>query len=258
MSNVIHYSVENACAHIYIENPPVNALSLAAFRAMDSFLEQAEADETVRVVLITAAGTKAFVAGIDIKEVLAFSGEEMADFNQVSGRVLHRIETSRKPVVCAVNGLAYGAGFELALACDFRVASKNAVFALPEITLGIIPGGGGTQRLTRLIGEALSKEMIMLGRSLNVEEAKAVGLICAATDTDMLADKARELVLELQKRPAVALAEAKRVIHHTFDVPLETGLSNENAAFMVAFGSIDGREGIKAFAEKRKPAFVGK
>ncbi|WAH36287.1 enoyl-CoA hydratase/isomerase family protein [Alicyclobacillus dauci] len=258
MSDVVSYFVDGVCARIHIENPPVNALNLEAFAALDSYLCEAERDDEVCVILITAAGTKAFVAGIDIKQVLTFEDDEMGHFNGVSGRALRRIESCSKPVVCAVNGLAYGAGFELALACDFRLAAQNAVFALPELTLGIIPGGGGTQRLTRLIGEARSKEITMLGRSLSADEAKTVGLVCDVVGAEELQNKAQELVNHLAKRPAVALAQAKRVIHLALDVPLESGLTEENQAFMTAFSSVDGREGVRAFSERRKPVFVGK
>jgi enoyl-CoA hydratase len=258
MTEILSYSVDRGVAWIEIDNPPVNALNLSAFVALHNYLAMAEEDDGVRVIVITAAGSKAFVAGIDIKEVLTFGREEMAAFNRVSGSALRRLESVRKPVIAAVGGIAYGAGFELALACDFRIAAEHAVFALPELNLGIIPGGGGTQRLTRLIGEARAKEVIMLGRPLDAVRAEKLGLLCEVCAADALREKARELAEELIRRPAVALAEAKRSIHAALDGSLEQGLMLENEAFLTAFASADGREGITAFAEKRKPVFVGK
>ncbi|MCL6634111.1 MAG: enoyl-CoA hydratase/isomerase family protein [Alicyclobacillus herbarius] len=258
MTEILSYSVYEGVAWIEIDNPPVNALNLSGFVALLSHLATAEEDERVRVIVITGNGNKAFVAGIDVKEVLTFGREEMVAFNRVSGSALRRLESMRKPVIAVVGGIAYGAGFELALACDFRIAAEHAVFALPELTLGIIPGGGGTQRLTRLIGEARAKEIIMLGRSLDAARAKELGLLCEVCAADALREKAHELANELMRRPAVALAEAKRAIHAALDGPLEEGLMLENEAFLTAFASADGREGIAAFAEKRKPVFVGR
>lgn len=256
--SLIEYSVTDACAHIHIDNPPVNALSLAAFQELDRCLKQAESDDSVRVVWISGGGQKAFVAGIDIKEVQAFSADEMQAFNGVSGATLSRIEAMNKPVVCSVNGMALGAGFELALACDFRIASENASFGLPELTLGIIPGGGGTQRLTRVIGEARSKEVILLGRTLSAQDAHALGLVTAVTPLEELEAQVQTVLETLVKRPAVAMAAAKHAIQNAFDQPLQAGLQVENQAFMQAFTSADGQEGIHAFAERRRPVFIGR
>lgn len=257
MSDIIRFSVHEGCGRLHIDHPPVNALNQSAFAALDDYLAQAEENDDVRVVLITAAGEKAFVAGIDIKEVQAFTAEEMAEFNRISGRALKRIEALTKPVVAVVNGLALGAGFELALACDFRVAASNAVFGLPELSLGIIPGGGGTQRLTRLIGAARAKEVMMLGRSLRAQEAKALGLVCDIADLAALSGKADELAAKLLQSPKVALSQVKWAIQRALDVPLEVGLMDENSAFMSTFTSVDGQAGIQAFAQRRKPIFVG-
>lgn len=256
--SAITYTVSDSYARIHIDNPPVNALCLSAFRDIDHCLQQAEDDESVRVVWISGGGHKAFVAGIDIKEVLAFSVDEMEAFNQVSGGALTRIAALRKPVICSVNGLALGAGFELALACDFRIASENASFGLPELSLGIIPGGGGTQRLTRLIGEARTKEVILLGRTLSAQEAQSLGLVTAVVPLDEMEARVTATVETLVKRPAVAIASAKHAIQSAFEQPLQAGLQVENEAFMHAFTSEDGQEGIRAFAERRNPVFVGR
>lgn len=255
---VMEYTVTEACARIHIVNPPVNALSLSAFADLDRLLQRAENDDSVRAVWISAGGQKAFVAGIDIKEVQAFSVDEMAAFHRVSGAALSRIAAMTKPVICSVNGMALGAGFELALACDFRIAAENASFGLPELTLGIIPGGGGTQRLTRLVGEARSKEVILLGRSLSAEEAHTFGLVSAVVPPEELEAEVKSMVETLVARPAVAMASAKRAIQSAFEQPLQAGLQVENQAFMQAFTSEDGQEGIRAFAQRRRPAFVGK
>ncbi|MBX5436571.1 MAG: enoyl-CoA hydratase/isomerase family protein [Alicyclobacillaceae bacterium] len=258
MSELLRYTVEAGVARIHVDNPPVNAFNRAMFEQLDAYVSRAEADDNVHVVVISAAGAKAFVAGIDIKEVGGFGPEEMKSFGQVSGGVLAHLESCGKPVICAVNGIAYGAGFELALACDFRVASRNAVFALPELTLGLIPGGGGTQRLTRLIGEARAKEVILLGRPLPAEQAHQLGLVCDVVDAEALEQRTAELAAELLKRPRVALAQAKRAIHQALDVTLADGLRFEQESFLVAFNSEDGREGVRAFREKRQPVFVGR
>ncbi|AEJ43751.1 enoyl-CoA hydratase/isomerase family protein [Alicyclobacillus acidocaldarius] len=255
MSSIIQMTVESNCARISIHNPPVNALNRAAFEALYECIKEAEKDPNVRVVVIVGSGKKSFVAGIDVKEVAQYDARQMAEFNCISGRALRAIEQCTKPVVCVVSGIAYGAGFELALACDFRLAAQNAVFALPELSLGIIPGGGGTQRLTRCVGPAKAKEIVMLGRPLPAEEAKALGVACDVVEPEKLEEATTNLVNELIQRPLIALAEAKLAIANALDVPIEAGLSLEQRAFMTAFQSRDGQEGIRAFVEKRKPVF---
>ncbi|MCL6627264.1 MAG: enoyl-CoA hydratase/isomerase family protein [Alicyclobacillus shizuokensis] len=258
MAKHLQLRIEDGVAWVEVDNPPVNAFSLAAFAQLDDVLTQIQQDDAVRVVVLTAKGDKAFVAGIDIKEVAAYGRAEMAAFNRVSRAALGKLETLPKPVIAAVSGAAYGAGFELALACDFRIAAAHAVFALPELTLGIIPGGGGTQRLTRLVGEARAKEVILLGRPLTADEAKDWGLVCEVYEAQNLLDGARDFARKLSERPAVALGEAKRVIHAAFDNPLSHGLDLENEAFLKVFASQDAHEGITAFREKRRPAFIGR
>jgi enoyl-CoA hydratase len=255
---MVTVSLEDGFAWIRIENPPVNAMSLEGFQQLNRCLEEIEQNPSVRVVFLTAAGSKAFVAGIDIRQAMSFTEQDMVEFNRVSRKALDRIESLKQPVVAVVGGAAYGAGFELALACDFRIAAEGAVFALPELNLGIIPGGGGTQRLTRLIGEARSKECILLGRPLTAGEAKALGLVHDVVPGDSLREAALKLGRELAKRAPIALAEAKRVIHQAMDVPLDQGLDLEADAFMTVFRSADAKEGMQAFAEKRAPVFQGK
>lgn len=255
MSEWVSFDVEGPLGWIRINHPPVNALSRAGFEQLGRCLAQAAEDDEVRVVLVTGAGPKVFIAGIDIHEVQSMTIEEMIAFNSVSRWVFSQVERMSKPVIAVVNGAAYGAGCELALACDFRVAGLNAVFALPEVGLGIIPGGGGTQRLTRLVGVGKSKEMILLGRPVKALEAKDLGLVTEVVEPEQLAEAARRMGLELAKKSKVALAQAKRAIQAAMDLPLEAGLSLENEAFMAAFNSVDRHEGMTAFLEKRAPVF---
>ncbi|MBX5467408.1 MAG: enoyl-CoA hydratase/isomerase family protein [Firmicutes bacterium] len=258
MSGQVHYEPMGAAVRLRIDNPPVNALSPEMVEQLDHGLSRAEADPAVAAVVIASTGAKAFMAGLDIKAVGDYSVEAMAAFGQMSARVLSHVETSPKPVICAVQGIAYGAGFELALACDFRLATPQAVFALPELTLGLIPGGGGTQRLTRLVGASRAKQVILLGESIAAAEAAAMGLLVAVVEPDALDAKVAELVARLSERPPVALAEAKRAIHRGQDLPLELGLEWERQAFLNAFRSEDAQEGLRAFREKRPPVFRGR
>ncbi|MCL6593014.1 MAG: enoyl-CoA hydratase/isomerase family protein [Alicyclobacillus sp.] len=258
MSGVVHCRIDDGVMRLTIDHPPVNALNRQAFLTIEEHVRAAESCPEVRVLVLEAAGSKAFAAGIDIREVSGFTADDMAQFGELTRRVLTALETCGKPVVCAVQGPAYGAGFELALACDVRVATEQAVFALPELNLGIIPGGGGTQRLSRLIGLARAKEVVLLGKPLSAQAAKDLGLVWDVVPAERLEECVQVLVAELCKRPAVALAQAKRALLAAWETHLSDGLSVEQEAFMTAFTSEDGREGVAAFAERRSPVFTGR
>lgn len=256
MSGVVSLTFEDGLAWISIENPPVNALSSVAFAELEAALSAVERSREARVVLIAAKGPRAFVAGIDLREVLGFGTDAMMEFNRVSRQALQHVEALPQPVVAVVGAAALGAGCELALACDFRIAGERASFALPEVGLGIIPGGGGTQRLTRLVGEARSKDLIMRGRVLSARQALDLGLVNeVAADAELIA-RATGFAKELCLRPGLALAEAKRLIHAAPQLPLAEGLAEETRAFMRAFASSDGQEGMRAAMERRPPRFA--
>jgi enoyl-CoA hydratase len=211
----------------------------------------------VKVVIITGAGKKAFIAGADIAAMSTMSSIEALQFAVAGKETVSRIEAMSKPVIAAVNGLALGGGCELAMACDFRVAASSAVFGHPEINLGIIPGNGGTQRLTRLVGISKAKEIIMLGEMIAAERALQIGLVHQVVESEKLMTEAIQLAQKLAQKAPVALAMAKRSIRRAAGSDTEEGLDFELNCFANCFSTQDQKEGMKAFLEKRSPRFVG-
>jgi enoyl-CoA hydratase len=218
--------------------------------ALDSFDRLPEIGATV-----LAGGEKTFAAGADIKEMSALSADQM----RASGfiQAFARIESLQKPVVAAVSGWALGGGCELALACDMIIASETARFGQPEITIGVIPGAGGTQRLTRRVGKALAMEMILNNRILSAAEALELGLVNRIVPVDRCLDEALALARELSARAPIALSLARRMVIQAFERPLAAGLEQERQAFFEAFASKDRIEGMNAFVEKREPRWSG-
>ncbi len=243
---------------ITLNRPPVNALNTMVGQELGKAFEQLEQDASSRVVILTGSGDRAFAAGADIKEIGALSGADAEDMVNDWHHVLTGIEGGRLPVIAAVNGVALGGGCELAMACDIRIASQNAVFGQPEINLGIIPGFGGTQRLPRLIGRGRALEMIMSGDSISAEEAFNMGLANHIVPTDGLMDAAQELACKIVGKGAVALRLIKECVSAGLDRPLDTGLAFEAGKFGEVCSTEDKAEGIAAFLEKRKPAFTGR
>ncbi len=237
----------------------MNALSRDLLLALGRLARDVVTNPSVRVVIITGSGEKAFCAGADLKERRAMSENDIRVQLDLYRSEMGALDRCPKPVVAAINGVALGGGLELAMACDLRVAASHAELGLPETSLGIIPGAGGTQRLPRLIGEARAKEMILLGRRLTAREALDWGLVHRVTPpgTDVV-DDAVAWVGPLAKGAPIALASALDAIDHAFDVSLEVGLDLEKVSYDKALVSEDRREALEALAEKRAPIFRGR
>ncbi|HMN04502.1 MAG TPA: enoyl-CoA hydratase-related protein [Flavobacteriales bacterium] len=235
----------------------LNALNRDTINELDQALGEAEADEAVRVLIITGSGPKAFVAGADIKEFAHFSVEEGKALSADGHRKLfNHVEQLTKPVIAAVNGFALGGGLELAMSCHFRVASDNARMGLPETSLGVIPGYGGTQRLARLVGKGKAMEMIFTAGMIKADEALQWGLVNHVVPQDQLLAKCNELATAIIKNSPTALASAIRAVNAGFE-PGTDGLQREIEEFGKCFGTADFKEGTTAFMEKRKAVFKG-
>ena len=234
-----------------------NALNIQTRAEGAAALDELREDESVRVVVITGAGDKAFIAGADISE---FAGRTAVSQRDVMlGRSLFTaVDTFPKPVIAMVNGYCLGGGCELAMACDLRIASDKASFGQPEINLGIIPGGGGTQRLTRLVGEGKAMELILTGDIVDAQTAHAIGLVNMVVPAPDLEAKTMELANRIAERSPVALRLAKEAIKAASRSNLDEGLRREVDLFALCFSSEDKDEGVAAFLEKRKPQFKGR
>ncbi len=248
-------------AKLIINRPHrLNTLTIETLDEILNALKELEEDENIRVLIITGEG-KAFSAGLDLQITLEkdLLKPNIAMKLATKGQeVFTAIERFPKPVIAAINGYAFGGGCELALACDFRIMAKNAQIGLTETSLGIIPGWGGTQRMTRLIGVAKAKEMIMLAKRLKGDEAEAIGLVNKATDDEKLWEEVLSLAKELAKGAPIALTLAKYAINFGYESPIEIGQALESAYFGITASTDDAKEGFKAFFEKRKPEFKGK
>ncbi len=255
---LIQLTKDNGIATITLNRPPMNPLNSRILRELNEAVQEIEADVALKVVIITGAGEKAFAAGADITEMVNLTPVDAYDFCQITRGAYERIENLGKPVIAAVNGLALGGGTELILACDFRLAADTAKFGQPEINLGIIPGAGGTQRLSRLIGVARAKELVLLGEIIEAGTAEKLGLVHRVVPAADLMDEARKLALKLASKPAVALKMAKEAINTGINMDLHSALTLEIQNFVTAFTSDDRREGLGAFLEKRKPSFKDK
>ena len=235
----------------------LNALNIQTREEGALALEELRTDEAVRVVVITGAGEKAFVAGADIAE---FAGRTPVTQRDVmTGRSLFTaIDTFPKPVIAMINGYCLGGGCELALSCDLRVASENAKFGQPEINLGIIPGGGGTQRLTHLVGEGKAMELILTGEIIDAQTAYLIGLVNMVFPAADLEAKTMELAGRIAEKSPIALRMAKEAVKTASRSTLDEGLRREIDLFALCFSSADKDEGVSAFLEKRKPEFKGR
>jgi enoyl-CoA hydratase/carnithine racemase len=235
-----------------------NAFSRALVTDLRAALAELRADAALAALVITGAGDKAFSAGADLKERRAMSLLETRAFLDDLGALLNEVAAFPRAVIAALNGVAFGGGFELALACDLRIAAEGVLVGLPEVRLGIIPGAGGTQRLARLAGIATAKELILTGRRIDAARARALGLVGAVVPAAELRAEAARLAGEIAEAGPLAVAQAKRAIEEGFGRPLAEGLAAERAAYEVVLTSEDRDEGLAAFAEKRKPVWRGK
>jgi len=237
----------------------LNAMSYDLLLELASALRDVDKDESVRVVVITGAGDRAFCAGADISTFKkATSIFEVRDYTGLGQEVTMMIENLGKPVIAAVNGFAFGGGCELAMACDLTIAAESAMLGQPEINLGILPGWGGTQRLTRLVGRKKAREMVFTGETITAKEAERLGLVNKAVPASELEATVKKYCETLMSKSPIALKMAKEAINRGIEVDLPTGLILEREASAVCGTSEDSKEGINAFIEKRKPQFKGK
>src|SRR5512134_602726 len=233
----------------------MNALNNQLMHELMDALETFDKNEAVGAMVITG-NEKAFAAGADIKEMADQSIEAMMDTDHIA--VFGRIRTIRKPVIAAVSGWALGGGCEIALSCDMIVASESAKFGQPEINIGVIPGAGGTQRLTRAVGKAIAMEMILNNRTLTAQEAYQFGLVNRVVPVEIYLDEALKLAEEIASRAPLAVRAAKKMINQSFELSLTDGLAEEKQSFYNLFATEDQKEGMQAFVEKRPPQWKGK
>lgn len=235
----------------------LNALNAEVRRILRETFDELEHDDEVRAVVIHGMGEKAFVAGADISEFAARTAEEQREI-YAQRRIYETVADFPKPVLCAIHGFCIGGGSELALACDIRVADRTARISQAEIRIGLIPGGGGTQRLARLVGRGWASIISLTGDFIEAEEAHRIGYIDVLVDEGEHLTRALELASRMTRWSPVSLRLAKDAIRAAFELPLEEGLVYEKERFLDAFASEDGREGVSAFMEKRKPDFKGR
>jgi enoyl-CoA hydratase len=247
---------ELAVAVLVLNRPKaLNALSDTLMGALDDALDALEADDGIRCVVLRGAG-RAFAAGADVSAMSEQGAAELLAGGQLARWA--RVRAFEKPLIAAVHGYALGGGCELAQACDIVIAADDARFGLPEVSLGIIPGAGGTQLTPRAIGKSLAMEMVLAGRTLTADEALAHGLCSRVVAREALQDEAIALASAIASRPALATKLAKRAIAQAYESSLREGAAYEHEAFMTAFASDDAREGIQAFVEKRAPRWQGR
>ena len=233
----------------------MNALNYQLMREAMDALEAFDKNDTIGAMVITG-NEKAFAAGADIKEMANKSIQQMLDKDHIA--VFGRIRHIRKPVIAAVSGWVLGGGCEIAMSCDMIIASETTKFGLPEVTIGVIPGAGGTQRLTYAVGKALATEMILNNRMLSAQEALQHGLVNRVVPVDAYLDEALKLAEEIASRAPLAVRAAKKMINKTYELTLAEGLTVEKQEFYNLFATEDQKEGMQAFAEKRKPNWTGK
>ena len=251
-------SVEGRIATITVNRPDkLNALNRQVLEELGRAIEHAGGLAEADVVVVTGAGGKAFVAGADIKSMVDMTPLQGRSFSELGHETFAAIERLPKVVLAAVDGFALGGGLELAMACDVIYASDRSRFGQPEVNLGIIPGFGGTQRLSRLVGPAKARELIYTGEAIPAEEALRIGLVAAVYPAEGFMEQVRKRAQLIASKGGLAVAQAKRVIAGGMDVPLERGCELEQQAFGMLFGTQDRREGMAAFVEKRKPSFKG-
>jgi len=257
--NNVLYQTDNGIGMITLNRPKaLNALNSELLKELNGLLDEIAQDDSVKVVVITGSGDKSFVAGADIAEMQSMSPMEGRAFGKFGQAIFNKLENIPQPVIAAVNGFALGGGCELAMACDIRIASDRAKFGQPEVSLGIVPGFGGTQRLPRLIGKGRAKELLYTADMINAEEAYRIGLVNKIVPADELLSTTKELAEKIMARAQVAVQLCKAAVNTGMDIDLESGIAYEAEVFGLCFASADQKEGMSAFVGKRKPNFTGK
>ncbi|NNE05126.1 MAG: enoyl-CoA hydratase [Xanthomonadales bacterium] len=255
---VVLKKLDGAVLTVTINRPDkLNALNQAVFAELTGVFAQAASDDSVRCVVLTGAGDKAFVAGADIAELRAMDSSQAGDAVKVARTLMRHMEQMGKPVIAAINGYALGGGCELALACTMRIASSKAIIGLPEITLGLIPGYGGTQRLTRLTGRGRALHMMLTGKPADAQQALDWGIVTMVTEPGELEQCVAKIARGLAASAPLSMRSIIDVVNSGADRSLDEGLDLEEWAFTSLFDSHDMREGTAAFLEKRKPEFTG-
>jgi enoyl-CoA hydratase len=250
---------EGGVALVFVNRPDaLNALDPPTLAELRDRLRELADDESVRVVVLTGSGDRAFVAGADIKAMSEMTAEEAHAWGELGHECARLLERMPKPTIASVNGFALGGGCEMALACDIRYASDKAKFGQPEVSIGIIPGWGGTQRLARSAGIGFAKELILTGRLADADEALRRGLVSAVFPHEELRARTLEIAQSLAAKSPLILAAAKATTNRALQGELDDGLAEEADAFAGLFGSGDQQEGMRAFIEKREPRFTGR
>lgn len=250
---------EGKIAIVTINRPKaLNALNSDTLKDIETVVDELAKDDEVYAVIVTGAGEKAFVAGADITEMKDLNAIEGRKFGILGNRVFRKIENLDKPVIAAVNGFALGGGCELSMACDIRIASSKAKFGQPEVGLGITPGFGGTQRLARIVGTGMAKEMIYTAKIIKADEALRIGLVNRVADPEKLMDEAKELANTIAAQAPIAVKLCKSAINHGIQCDIDTALMYESEAFGECFSTADQKEGMTAFTEKREKNFKNK
>lgn len=255
----ILYEKRDGIATITINRPQaMNAMNRETIPEFLSGLEDADKDENVRIVVITGAGEKAFCAGLDLKPMRDISVMEAVETSRLGQKLTLAIEELGKPVIAAINGYALGGGLELAMACDIRIASEKARVGQTEVNVGLLPGWGGTQRLPRLVGKGIAKELIFTGKMIDAKTAERIGLINMVVPPERLRSTVEEFAKEIMSKPPIAIKLVKELVNNSIETDQGTGLMHEAEAFGILSSTEDYREGISAFIEKRKPGYKGR
>ena len=252
----ILFKKDNGLATITLHRPDTfNALNRQVFSELQAVLADIERDDAIKVVILTG-GDKCFAAGVDIREIdeIATSAEARR-FLKEANRVFDSMEESEKPIIAAISGLALGGGCELALACDLRIAADNATFGQPEIKIGMIAGGGGTQRLPRIIGITKAKELLYTGDFIDASEAYRIGLLNKVVPAASLVDEARAMAMKIAQQPHLALQATKLAINAGLNMDKRSAMAYEARCFEILFSTEDQKEGVRAYMEKRTPVF---
>jgi len=256
MSESVLTADHGAVRVITVNRPDkLNALNRATLEALHRAFDEAAADDAVRAVVLTGSGAKAFVAGADIAEMSGLSAVQARDFSLVGQRLMRRMERMPKPVVAMVNGFALGGGLELAMCCHLRIAADSAKLGLPEVTLGLLPGFGGSQRLLRLVGRGAALEMTLTGAPVDAARAMQLGLVNRVVPAAELEQETMALAAKLAANAPLAMRGILDAVHVGGECGIDDGLEYESAQFGLAFSTDDAREGMAAFLERRKPAF---
>ena len=253
------YEKSEGIATITLNRPEaLNAFSEEVIDEVLQALEDVRNDENTRVVILTGAGEKSFSTGADIKAMKEMNTLKARELSLMGEKICNALENLEKPVIAAINGYALGGGLEVAMSCDIRIASENARMGQTEINIGFIPGWGGTQRLTRLIGRTKAKELVFTGKMIDAKTAEQLGIVNMVVPADKFKETVRQFAAELASKAPVALKIAKALINKGADVSLDAAIALEREGFGVVASTEDLQEGVSAFTEKRKPTFKGK